>query len=121
MKSLGGLILPDSLQWTDRWEWTPTAQEVARTLAGSLVVWSQQLIGGQPVTLAAEDAVTWLSLTQVETLSALASQAGATFTLIWDSETFTVMFRIHDPPVVAFKPLWPHHTLFTGTIKLIKV
>ena len=121
MKSLGGLVLPDSLQWTDRWDWTPAAQEVGRTLGGSLVVWSQTLEGGQPITLEAQDDVTWLSLTQVEALSTLAAQAGATFTLIWDSEAFTVMFRNHDLPAISFRPIWPNYHLFTGTIKLIRV
>ena len=49
------------------------------------------------------------------------AQAGATYTLIWESETMTVMFRNHEPPTVLFKPLWPNYHLYTGTIKLMKV
>ena len=121
MKSLSGLVLPDSLQWIDRLDWTPVAQETGRTLSGALVVWSQQLTSGQPITLEAEDRITWLTTQQVQTLNTLAAQTGATYTLIWESETMTVMFRNHEPPTVLFKPLWPNYHLYTGTIKLMKV
>ena len=121
MKRLGDLILPDSLQWSDRWEWSPVAQETSRTLGGTVVTWSQTLSGGQPVTLEAEDGVTWLSQETVEALRAMAAQAGAVFQLEWDGETYTVLFRHHDPPAVSFKPIWPHHDLFTGTVRLMTV
>ncbi len=121
MKSLGDIILPESIQWTDQWEWTPVAQEVGRTLGGALVIWSQPLISGQPVTLVAEESVTWLTTEQVSAICALSAQSGATFNLVWGDDTFAVMFRNHDLPAVSFKPLWPNYFLFTGTIKLMKV
>ena len=51
----------------------------------------------------------------------MAAQAGATFTLTWGSESRVVMFRHFDPPAIQFRPIWPHHDLFTGTIKLMEV
>ena len=121
MKKLGDLILPDSLQWTDRWDWSPVAMETARTLGGTPVVWSQPLSGGRPVTLEAQEDVTWLDLATVEAIRAMAAQAGASFNLIWEFEAHTVMFRHDDAPAVSFQPLWPHHDLFTGTLKLMTV
>ena len=121
MKKIGDLILPDSIQWTDRWDWSPVAMETARTLGGTPVIWSQPLFGGQPVTLEAQEDVTWLDLVTVEAIQTMAAQAGASFTLIWDDEEHAVMFRHDDPPALSFQPLWPHHHLFTGTIKLITV
>ena len=120
MKKLGDLILPDSLQWIDHDSWSPVIQQTATTLGGAMVVFSQVRIDGQPVTLEANDGITWLDQETVDALKTMAAQAGATFTLIWESESFTVLFRHHDPPAVSFKPLWPNHDLFTGTIKLIK-
>ena len=121
MKQLGDLILPDSLQWTDRWSWSPVTMETAVTLGGAPVVWSQSLAKGRPVTLEAEEEVTWLDQSTVNALAAMAAQPGAIFTLVWGSETLAVMFLHSDPPAIQFRPLWPHHDLYTGTIKLMEV
>ena len=121
MKYLGDLILPESLQWIDQDSWSPVNQETTTTLGGGTVVFSQTRIDGQPVTLEANDEITWLDQDTVNALKNMAAQAGATFALTWESESFTVLFRHHDPPAVSFAPLWPNHDLFTGTIKLMKV
>ena len=121
MKKLGDLILPDSIQWIDRFDWSPVAMETARTLGGTPVVWSQPLSGGQPITLEATEDVTWLDQATVDSICAMAAQSGASFILIWEAETHTVMFRHDDPPAVSFQPLWPHYFLFSGTLKLMTV
>ena len=121
MKQIGDLILPNSIQWTDRWEWSPVVQETARTLGGTAVFWSQPLSGGRPITLEAEDGTTWLSFQQVEAIADMASQAGAVFTLEWDGDVISVLFRHQDPPAIQFKAIWPNYHLFTGTIKLVTV
>ncbi|MBF0625848.1 MAG: hypothetical protein HQL82_13695 [Magnetococcales bacterium] len=121
MKKLGDLILPDSLQWTDRWAWSPVAMETARTLGGAPVVWSQLLAKGRPITLEAAEDVTWLDLATVEALEAMAAQTGAAFTLIWEGASRSVMFRHFEAPAISFQPIWPHHDLFTGTVRLMTV
>ncbi|MBF0309806.1 MAG: hypothetical protein HQL56_09785 [Magnetococcales bacterium] len=121
MKSLSDLILPDSLQWTDQYDWSPVAQEVGRTLGGTLVTWSQGLQKGRPITLEAEDNTTWLTIEQVQVLQVMAAQPGAVFVLTWGTESWPVIFRHQDPPAISFKPLWPHHDLFTGTLRLMSV
>ena len=121
MKSLGDIILPDSLQWTNRYEWAPVAVEIARTLGGSQVVWSSPLVGGRPIDLEAEGDVTWLDSNQVKAIYAMAVQPGGVFTLAWEGVNFQVMFRHQDPPATSFKPLWPNSTLFNGSIKLMQV
>jgi hypothetical protein len=119
MKQLGDLVLPDSLQWTDQWQWSPVGQETARTLGGTSVSWSQSLTGGQPITLEATDDCTWLTLDDAAALLAMAAQAGAVFPLIWEDQTFDVQFRHHDPPAVALHPIEPHAPKLVGTIKLM--
>ena len=121
MKKIGDLTLPESLQWTNRHDWSPVAMETTRTLGGTPVIWSQQLYGGQPITLEATEDVTWLDQATIDAIRAMAAQPGASFILIWASETYTVMFRHNDQPAISFQPLWPHHHLFTGTIKLLTV
>lgn len=121
MKKLGDLTLPDSIQWIDRDAWSPVIQSIATTLGGGTAVFSQSRSDGRLITLEAEDQVTWLDQATVDALKEMAAQAGATFTLIWEGETFTVMFRHHDAPAVSFQPLWPHHDLFTGIIKLMEL
>ncbi|MBF0341471.1 MAG: hypothetical protein HQL95_10995 [Magnetococcales bacterium] len=121
MKQLGDLILPDSIQWTNRYAWAPVAQETARTLGGSQVVWSTSLTGGRPIDLEAADEVTWLTLAQVEAIHAMAMQPGGVFTLTWEGEEFQVMFRHQDPPATSFTPIRPHSNLFNGSLKLTQV
>ncbi|MEO5349733.1 MAG: hypothetical protein H7836_08815 [Magnetococcus sp. YQC-3] len=100
---------------------SPVAQETARTLGGTAVFWSQPLSGGRPVTLGAQDAVTWLNRGQVTALYAMASDAGGVFLLEWEDEVFHVMFRHQDYPATQFVPIFPHRSLYTGTIKLMTV
>jgi len=121
MKQLGVLTLPESLQWTDRDAWSPVIQSTATTLGGGTAVFSQSRLDGRPITLEAEDQVTWLDRTTIDALKEMAVQAGAIFPLIWEGKTYSVMFRHHDAPAISFQPLWPHHDLFTGTIKLMEI
>lgn len=119
MKQLGDLLLPDSLQWIDRYAYVPVTQTVVQTLAGTPVVFGYAQVSGWPLTLVAEVDVTWLDLATVEALVAMASQTGVLFPLVWENITYTVLFRHHEPPALNIKPLWPHHNQFIGTIKLM--
>ena len=119
MKQLGDLILPDSLQWINRYAFSAVTQTVVQTLAGTPVVFGHTKVGGWPLTLVAEEDVTWLDFASVEALLTMASQAGVSFPLLWDGFSCTVLFRHQDPPALDLKPLWPHHTQFAGAIKLM--
>jgi hypothetical protein len=119
MKQLGALMLPDSLQWVDRFTWAPVQQSAAHTLAGRLVYSVAPVTAGQPITLLADENSTWLELNTVQDLLTMAAQAGATFPLQWEEAVYLVLFRHHDPPALNLRPLWPHHDHYIGTIKLI--
>jgi hypothetical protein len=43
------------------------------------------------------------------------------YQLEWEESSLLVMFRHHDPPPISVVPIWPHHELFTGTIRLMTV
>ena len=121
IKQLGTLTLPEELQWVDENQHTPVAQETRRTLAGSLVVFSQEIDKGREVTIISENGSSWLTEAELTELQGMAVQAGATFLLTWGAFEANVVFRHHDPPAVDFTPIAPNYDLFSGTIKLTTV
>lgn len=121
-KRLGDLELPASLEWVDRDDWSPVAQDAQPTLGGGLVVFSQRLTAGRPITLEARDRVCWLSRAEVEALEAMAAVAGAVYGLEWDADPLRqVVFRHHGAPAIEFEPLFPHGDLFVGRVALTEV
>lgn len=117
MKKLGTIILPDSMQWVDRYAVSPVAQTVVHTLAGTPVACSRKEYG-IPITLAAAGDTTWLDRETTELLAEMAAGVGAIYSLLWEEESYVVLFRHHEPPALSLTPLWPHHDQFIGTIKL---
>ena len=119
MKKLGDLLLPDSLQWSDRYSQPPLTQKVVQTLAGTPVISVYPRMSGWSITLLAEEEVTWLDQQSVEILLAMASTGAALFPFVWEALSCTVCFRHQDPPALQIKPLWAHHNQYIGTIKLM--
>lgn len=121
--TIGGLTIPirGTMEWIDRFDWSPVAMESARTLGGTQVLWTQSQSKGQNITLEAGEAVGWFSLADIKLIQAMAAQPGATFSFDYHGEGHTVAFRHNDPPAISFQPLWPGYDLHTGTIKLVTV
>lgn len=115
-KQLDSILLPDSLEWPNKYDWSGISRSQRRTLGGGLVVIDQPLQRGQPIELLARDQVTWIDLATVQALQVLASAAGASYALIWDAITLTVMID-----AIELRPIWPHHDQHTGRIKLTTV
>jgi hypothetical protein len=120
MKKLGTLILPDSLQWIDRYSISPVARTVVHTLAGTPVAFSRKAVD-LPVTLAATGDTTWLDQSSTDQLAEMATEVDAVYQLIWQEVTFNVGFRHQEPPALSLIPLWPHHDQFIGTIRLTRI
>ena len=124
---LDGVTLSQHMIWEDQFvDDQVAAQSTTRTLGGKLVVYSQQLNSGRPITLVAREDQGWLTKTQVEGVSALARVAGAIYLLTIGSESFNVMFRHHDPPAFSATPLIYRTNsastdYFTAVIKLFVV
>lgn len=121
MKTLGGVTLPDSIEWIDKYTGSPVGQSVSRTLGGALVTFNQDLVDGVLITLSAQDEVCWLTQAEVDAIKALADQVGAQFVLNWEGTNYNVMFRHYEPPAFEVNPIWPHNEYYIGTIKLITV
>ncbi|MBF0213054.1 MAG: hypothetical protein HQM00_05740 [Magnetococcales bacterium] len=122
MKQLGTLVLPDSIQWIDRDEWSPVQQAALQTLSGRTVLFPRPTLKGRPITLVAVDGVTWLTDIEVAALLTMASQPGGTFSLIWESDPVrTVAFRHHTPPAASFQTIYPFSPQHVGEIKLTEI
>lgn len=124
--ALGGISLNNSLQWTDRFEWSPVEQGTKRTLGGNLVVYEQGLSKGQPITLRATEETGWFTYGMVTSLRALAAAAGSSYLLTYHGESYTVKFD-HARGATEFTPLIPKSTFandtdyFIGVMRLFTV
>lgn len=49
--TLGALVLPSGLVWSDEFAWTPVAQNIERTLTGALVIEEATKTAVRPITL----------------------------------------------------------------------
>ena len=123
---LGGVTLSPHMIWQDENTYSKVDQSALRTLGGNIQIYSQQLNKGIPITLVAVEDQGWLTKTQVEAVQALSDAAGASYSLTLGSESFTVVFRHHDPPAFAANALIPRvgttaGDYYTATIKLMTI
>lgn len=126
MTSLGGVTLNPSIVWQDRYDYTLVIQEVKHTLDGAPIVYSGVYTSGRPVTLVATAEQGWVEKTVADQIYAMSQQPGAIFSLVIGAETFSVVFRNHDPPAVSLQPLSPRAVplsgdYFIGSIKLMVI
>lgn len=85
--------------WSDRHSWHPVEQAVQRTITGALVVSSAARIGGRPITLQSIDEQSaWVQRTVVDALRNWAAVPQKQLTLTLNDQTYTVIFRHHEPP-----------------------
>lgn len=102
--TLGGVHIPSSIVWVDKFDYAPIAQRVDRTLGGKLVVYRAQLVAGRPITLESLEDQGCVTLEIVEQLQALSESFGAVYTLQIGAESFQVAFRHEEPPAFSATP-----------------
>lgn len=115
--TLGALVLPSGLTWSDEHAWSPVEQATERTLSGALVLEEAVRQKGRPITLSgAQDGsqyTTWIARGQpylgyasLESLRAALLVAEATLTLtLHDARTFTVAPRHDGEGPISVAPL----------------
>jgi hypothetical protein len=103
--TLGALVLPSGLVWSDEFAWTPVAQTMERTLTGALVIEEAAKTAGRPITLTGAKAgadytalvargQAYRGFSSLNALRTALVAPGASFTLtLHDSRTFTVAPR----------------------------
>jgi len=125
--SLGGVDLNNSLQWNNRYQWSPAQQNVRSTLLGNQVIYQQVVTVGRPIDLEATDTTGWLTKAMVDSLLALAEEPSVTRTLVFHGESYQVKFKYEEnQSPVAFVPIRTKQVLspedwMVGTIKLFTV
>ena len=98
--TLGTATLPPDLQWSDEFSWVALGVTAKVSLTGAEIVQAGTLQAGRPITLQGGADFAWLDYATVEALRALATAAGATYTLTMpDGRTYNVRFRAEDVPV----------------------
>lgn len=122
---LAGIQLPNELTWSDRYAWSPIAQQVKTTLGGLTIPYSGRLLNGRPITLVAEDNMGWISESIKNDLELLAEDMNGPMPLIIHSFfSGNVIFRHNDPPALDLHYLVngsePSEWL-AGTIKLLTI
>lgn len=123
---LDGITLPAGLLWSDEFAVTRVAQNMRRTLDGSMVVFYGGLLSGLPITLESEVDAGWFTRTQIEALALRAASPGGVYVLALRNQTWTVMFRHQDAPAFDAKPLVNKATpqpgdFYLATLKLMTV
>ena len=126
MITLGGISLSNDMYLEPAHGWTGVAASVDRSLGGSLIIWENEIEGGESFDLVCDDHMGWIPYSILAQVKALASVVGATYTLVYRTETFTVRFRNEDAPVLDVSPVIPRKELtddscsyFFGRIKLL--
>ena len=98
---LDGIEIPEDLDWTDEWSWTPYAQSAGYALDGTLIVErSEPAAAGRPVTLQGDTDLAWLQRDTLEALRAKLGDTDMTLTL-WDGRQLQVGWRHEDGPIEA--------------------
>lgn len=121
--TLGSIVLPDDILWTDEYQWSGTRQNLERSLGGRLFVQHGSVSKGRPITLNCH----WLTRATLDQLEAARDIPGATLLLtLPDARVFSVVFRHHEgepiqaTPIIDY-PIYDADDVFTVTLKLMEV
>lgn len=103
--TLGGIELPKTTVWTDRQIGDPILQTRNVTLGGKAVVSSFALPSGRLITLEGQQDTGWITKDVYDSLYSLSATVGATYSFVYNTETYQVMFNHTDPPAISGSPL----------------
>lgn len=86
------LTLPDALNWSDEYAWSPVMQTTTKTTTGALIIEVATQQAGRPITLEGSDDSTWCTRAMVDTLRAWATTPGLILSLTLRGTERSVMF-----------------------------
>jgi len=98
------ITLPDDMQWSDEFSWSPVEQEQEYSLTGALIVQRGVKAAGRPITLLGGDNACWVPRTIVTELFALLETEDETLTLDFHGTEYVVIWDHGNNPVEA-KPV----------------
>lgn len=120
-RTLGGVLLPRSIQWTNQWNWHPLHRSSEVTVAGKMIIWERQLLNGRSIILTGDIDKGWWGPEKLDTIYAMAAAPRATYTFVWDTLSMDVIFDHTDGDAVDIQKVHPAYDYFYGTIKLLAV
>ena len=86
------LTLPDALNWSDEFTWSPVQQTKTYTTTGALLIEESTRQAGRPITLQGSADSTWCTRELVITLHAWSATPGAAMTLVLRGTSRQVTF-----------------------------
>ena len=87
------LTLPDALNWTDEYSWSPVEQTKTYTVTGALLIEEGIKQSGRPITLEGAMDKTWCTRSVVDQLRAWAATINIRLTLTLRGVTRSVTFN----------------------------
>lgn len=86
------ITLPNALEWTDEYTWSPVEQTSTYTTTGALLIEEATKQAGRPITLEGAIDRTWCPRSMVDQLHAWAQTAGTVLTLTLRGAPHSVIF-----------------------------
>lgn len=100
------ITIPDDLEWTDEFGFSPVTQDIRRTIGGSFIISESDLKYGRPITLTGGPEV-WMLRSVMSQIADKATVPGKQFTLtLPDGRIYNVIFRRDSGQPFAAIPLW---------------
>lgn len=100
--TLDTITLPEDLEWSDEYDWSPVGQNIAISMTGALIIEEAAQQKGRPITLKGNDEqASWATKTVVEALRVKAATPGGVMTLNFRGTEYVVMFRRDQTAVTA--------------------
>lgn len=121
---LGGITLPDDMQWPDELSWSPVLQATHTSAAGALHIDEITRLAGRPITLVSAGA--WLTRAQLDALRALAATPGSLLLSYYGTD-YTVAWRHSEGAIAATEvqrlahPAAEPGHYYDATLRLIEV
>lgn len=103
--NLDAIALPSNLTWADRDDWQPVAQTLRLARDGTPVIYHAPILAGRPITLTSTESSGWMTRAVLDQLQALAATPGSTHNLSIGGQSFTVLWRHHEPPAISAEAL----------------
>jgi len=75
------LYLPDDLEWTDEFNWSPIVTSTDYGNTGSLFIQQNKKLAGRPISLVGKDDMAWISREDAEKIKDMRDTLPATITL----------------------------------------
>ena len=104
---LGGIGLPQ-LEFVEKFENNGVQSVVERSLAGNPIIWEQQVMSGDNVTLRGQENTGMIEEPKLMEIFNLSKVPGSTYELNYYGDIMTVRFRNEEAPVIEAKPIGNH-------------